>query len=272
MDEDFLRFQDDYIYLRYNSVTDDKPALLMLHGLGDSGLTFEDVFDDPGLGMFNILVPDLIGYGRSSKSAQGDYSFESQVRRLWDLLDRVRARRVFVVGHSLGGDLATLLCASDRHGRIERFVNVEGDVTQYDLFISSKAVEAAAAGRFEEWLRTFRDSTVYRDWGSKYESCRRYYASLRLSRAEAFIANARECYERNTALSGRYRSEIGKVYCALSIPRVFCYGTESLSGETAGFLIERQLEHRSFDGAFHWVMIDDRERFYPFLHDFLTGD
>lgn len=272
MQDTLIRLQADSIYVRHNLVSTDKPTLLMIHGLGDSGLAFADVFDDTRFREFNILVPDLVGYGRSSLSAAGDYRFDAQVKRLWEVIRRVGTRRVFIVGHSLGGDLATLLCASDRDRTIERFVNVEGDVTQFDLFISGKAVTADRQGRFREWFRDFADSTVYRDWGSRYESCRRYYASLRFCRADAFLANARECYERNTALEGTFRSEIGRLYTSLPAPRVFCFGSESLSPRTAQFLEERCLERRAFEAAFHWVMIDKREEFYSFLYGFLTAE
>lgn len=272
MEESSFKLQNELIYVRHNLISGDRPTLLMIHGLGDSGLAFSDVFDDTRFDDFNILVPDLIGYGRSSVGAGGDYSLDAQVERLWELIKRVGTSRLFLVGHSLGGDLATLLCVSDRDRTIERFVNVEGNVTQFDLFISGKAAAAARQGWFAEWFRDFADSTVYRDWGSRQESCRRYYASLRFCRADAFIANARECYERNTALDGKYRSEIGRLYSSLSIPRVFCFGSESLSPETAQFLEERGLERREFEGAFHWVMVDKSEEFYSFLYGFLTAD
>ncbi len=82
--------------------------------------------------------------------------------------------------------------------------------------------------------------------------------------------NARELCERNTSLPGKYKSETGRIYCSLSIPKVFCYGTESVSSGTVGFLKEKKLEYLVFDGAFHWLMIDKDKEFYSFLNEFVS--
>jgi pimeloyl-ACP methyl ester carboxylesterase len=277
MRESFIKILGDHLFLRHSPLHAGRPTLLFIHGLGDSGKTFQEAFEDKRFEQFNILAPDLAGYGRSSAST--DYSFAAHTERLWSLVEKLESRerieieRLIVVGHSLGGDIATLFCNSDRLGKVGKFVNVEGDVTQFDLFISGRAVEAASRGEFKQWFESdFMERKVYAELGSRYESCRRYYASLHFARQDAFLANARELYDRNTSVEGEYQSEIGRTYCSLRIPKVFCYGTESLSPETARFLESRGLESKSFPGAFHWLMVDAREEFYSFLHDYASSD
>jgi hypothetical protein len=114
-------------------------------------------------------------------------------------------------------------------------------------------------------------SKVIADLGQKYPSCRRYHSSLRCCCTEAFLANARELCQRNTALPGKYRSETGQIYCSLSIPKVFCYGTESVSSNTIDFLKENNLEYQGFDDAIHWLMIDKANEFYSFLYEFVSN-
>ncbi len=111
---------------------------------------------------------------------------------------------------------------------------------------------------------------VLENWGQKYPSCRRYHSSLHDCRTDAFLANARELCQRNTVLPGRYKSETGRIYCSLSIPKVSCYGAESVSSGTIGFLKEQKLEYKSFDDAFHWLMIDKAKDFYSFLYEFVS--
>ena len=129
-------------------------------------------------------------------------------------------------------------------------------------------VKAAEKGNFEQWYaEDFMESTVYERWGERLESTRRYYASLRFCRPEALLANSYELVSRHTALSGRIRSEIGNIYCFLAIPKVFCYGTRSLSPESVAFLKENDLRYRAFEGATHLLMIEKPEEFYGFLLD-----
>ena len=72
-------------------------------------------------------------------------------------------------------------------------------------------------------------------------------------------------------MPGKDRSETGRIYCSLSIPKVFCYGTESASSGTIDFLKENNLEYEAFNEAFHWPMIDKAREFYSFLYEFISN-
>ncbi|MCK4605789.1 MAG: alpha/beta fold hydrolase [candidate division Zixibacteria bacterium] len=126
MPEAFFKTGDERLYVRHNDPTPERRTLLFIHGLGDSGLSFEDVFDDARFDGFNLVVPDLVGYGRSSGSSRRDgYGFESHLARLWDLIRTWNLPPLIIIGHSMGGDLSTLLCKSDTGGVIEGFVNID---------------------------------------------------------------------------------------------------------------------------------------------------
>ena len=272
MHESFVAIDNDYMFYRHNEILPGRQTLLFVHGLGESGLCFEEVFNDKRFQDFNILVPDMIGYGRSSKSEAGDYRFKSQITRLSGLLELYEVDKLILIGHSMGGDITTLFCADDHRGLVKQYVNIEGDITQFDIFISYDAVKADKENRFHEWFYDeFINSKVYEYLGNKYPSCRRYYASLYFCHPEAFLSNALELVKRNTSLPGKYKSEIGKMYCDLSVPRVYCYGTKSLPSETLCFLEENDLKFQSFEGASHWLMIDKSDEFYGFLYSFVSS-
>ena len=110
-----------------------------------------------------------------------------------------------------------------------------------------------------------------RRWGKRWPSCRRYYASLGLCRPEAFRANATEAYARSQPLEGTRESSTGAAFAELEIPKVFCWGTESLSEHTRRFLEGAPLPNKRFEGAFHWPMIDQPKAFYTFLMEFVEG-
>ena len=101
-------------------------------------------------------------------------------------------------------------------------------------------------------------------------SGRIYYASLSFCRTEALLGNAIELVNRNSCLEGKFKSEIGKIYSELAIPRVYCYGTDSLSKESVEFLKLHGLELRAFDGIGHCPMTDDSEEFYSFLYEYIN--
>jgi hypothetical protein len=61
----------------------------------------------------------------------------------------------------------------------------------------------------------------------------------------------------------------GEIYLSLNIPKIFCYGTRSLSKDTISFIKENNLASEFYD-AFHWLMIDEKERFISFLFEFIA--
>jgi hypothetical protein len=104
--------------------------------------------------------------------------------------------------------------------------------------------------------------------GRNWPSCRRYFASLLFCRPEAFRDSARELVKHNgEALESRV-SEIGNLFSSLSIPKVFCWGTENLDGTSKQPPRLAASQQQAFAGASHWVMVDRAEEFYPFLREF----
>jgi len=270
MQETYLKLKDEHIYIRHNGIKPDRKSILIVHGLGDSGLSYEDIFQYREFDDWNIVIPDLIGYGRSSGSSKADgYSYKAHLDRLWRLIKKNQLNDIVLIGHSMGGDLTTLLCQADSDGIIRKYVNIEGDVTQYDLFISRKAVEADNENRFQEWFDIeLLQEMIFKQSG-QFRSSQLYYASLNFCHRDAFLENARELVQRNTNLPGQYKSEIGQIYCSLPVPRIFCYGSLSLSDRTLAFLNENNMETMKFQGAGHSPMVDKAEEFYAFLHKYI---
>ncbi len=273
--ESYIQIGEEKIFLRHNEINPLRKSLLFVHGLGASGMSYQEVFQDNRFHEFNLLVPDLVGYGKSSRSHPDNCDFDSHVQRLWKLLEKLEIRDICLIGHSMGGDITTLMCASDSQGFIKKYVNIEGDVTQFDLTFSSKAVEAANRGDFLAWFQgEFMNTIVLEKLGERFPiSARRYYDDLKQCDPGVFLANARELVKRNSnpSLPGEFKSETGKVYAGLLLPRVYCYGTLSLSEDTLRFLKENRLDMKVFDNTGHCPMIDKAAEFYSFLYEYVGG-
>lgn len=83
-----------------------KPSVLLLHGSGPGAGGYTNfkanfpVLADHG---HHVIVPDYLGYGLSSKPADFQYKVDAQVELLRELATHVGARRLAIVGNSLGG-------------------------------------------------------------------------------------------------------------------------------------------------------------------------
>jgi pimeloyl-ACP methyl ester carboxylesterase len=97
------------------------PAILLIHGIGDSCDTWKEVI--PGLARdHTVIAPDLLGHGRSDKP-RADYSVAAYANGMRDLISVLGVDRVTVVGHSLGGGVA-MQFAYQYPERCERLVLV----------------------------------------------------------------------------------------------------------------------------------------------------
>ncbi len=83
------------------------PATVLLHGLTGSGDWFGAGFD-PLADHGRLVVPDLLGFGRSMDLARQDFSLDAHVAALDEMLDDLGLAEepLTVVGHSMGAVLA----------------------------------------------------------------------------------------------------------------------------------------------------------------------
>src|SRR5580765_3646166 len=95
-------------------------TVVLLHGNNFGGFYFKPVIDALTKEGFRVIVPDQIGYGRSSKPI-APYNFNSQARNTYLILQKERIERAMVVGHSMGGMLAARL-ATQYPKAVERLV------------------------------------------------------------------------------------------------------------------------------------------------------
>jgi len=95
-------------------------SVVLLHGNNFGGFYFKSIIDALAKEGFRVIVPDQIGYGKSSKPI-APYNFNSQARNTFLVLQKEKIERVMVVGHSMGGMLAARL-ATQYPKVVERLV------------------------------------------------------------------------------------------------------------------------------------------------------
>jgi pimeloyl-ACP methyl ester carboxylesterase len=81
-------------------------TVLLLHGKNFSGFYWEPVMQTLAAQGFRAVAPDQLGFGLSSRP-DIHYSFAQMAANTKALLDRLGIGEVIVIGHSMGGMLAT---------------------------------------------------------------------------------------------------------------------------------------------------------------------
>ncbi|MCB0360682.1 MAG: alpha/beta fold hydrolase, partial [Bdellovibrionales bacterium] len=87
------------------------PLLVFLHGIQGTKELFLPILKEPFVRKHATLAIDFLGFGESSVSHDFDYSISSFACAVEEIL-HPRASAVVLIGHSLGGMVATRLLES----------------------------------------------------------------------------------------------------------------------------------------------------------------
>lgn len=95
-----------YTYWVYPS-KDNKPALLLQHGFPDDHELWAKTVEYLKPLGYPIIVPDLLGYGETSKPADPeDYNIKKMSNDMIEIVDNEKQRYIIPVGHDWGSSLA----------------------------------------------------------------------------------------------------------------------------------------------------------------------
>lgn len=104
-----LKIQEQHLKMAYMDV---KPVnyngknIVLFHGKNFNGAYWETTIEALTNEGFRVIVPDQIGFGKSSKPAHFHYTFQQLAKNSKTLLDTLKIERTSVLGHSMGGMLA----------------------------------------------------------------------------------------------------------------------------------------------------------------------
>ncbi|MDH7913579.1 alpha/beta hydrolase [Winogradskyella sp. SYSU M77433] len=105
-----LHIQEQELKMAYMDVKPDNyngKNVMLLHGKNFNGAYWETTIDSLTKHGFRVIVPDQIGFGKSSKPQHFHYTFQQLAKNTKALLDSIKVSKTAVLGHSMGGMLAT---------------------------------------------------------------------------------------------------------------------------------------------------------------------
>jgi pimeloyl-ACP methyl ester carboxylesterase len=102
------------------SGTPNGKTVVIFHGNNFAGFYFGNIIEALRKEGFRVIVPDQIGYGRSSKPII-PYNLNDMARNSRAILQSLKIDRAMIVGHSMGGMLATRF-ATQYPAVVERLV------------------------------------------------------------------------------------------------------------------------------------------------------
>jgi pimeloyl-ACP methyl ester carboxylesterase len=104
----------DTRWVYYEGGKHDGPTLVLLHGYMGSKEVWLPMapYLTPN---FHVIIPDLPGWGRSSRIADADYGYPAQAKRLHEFVNALHLDGIELAGHSMGGAIAGLYASQYPH-------------------------------------------------------------------------------------------------------------------------------------------------------------
>ena len=278
--DDPLRIQYTTVhgYRRAFRTAGSGPALLLLHGIGDSSDTWEPVIEELAQ-HYTVIAPDLLGHGRSDRP-RADYSIAAFACGMRDLISVLDVDRVTVVGHSLGGGIA-MQFAYQFPERCERLALVcTGGVGHktHPLFhiVATPGVETLLPvlrlpGMKEMgsvWLKLLKAMDT--DLGRDAEDLVRVFDALPDTPARsAFLRTLRSAVDRR----GQVITMLDRCYLAEGMPTLLIWGARDaiIPVDQAHLVHEAMPGSRLeiFENAGHFPHHTEPERFLKVMREFM---
>ena len=155
-------------------------AVMLFHGKNFAGYYWTDVIKGLTAEGFRVVVPDQIGFGKSSKPFI-HYSFHVLSRFNKMLIDTLGINKVNLLGHSMGGMLATRfsLMYPDRISKLllENPIGLEDYRTIVPYISTEEQYKTELKTTFQS-VRDYYHNSYFPEWKSDYDYLVRIGAGL----------------------------------------------------------------------------------------------
>lgn len=260
------------------------PPVLLLHGMRDHARSWDWVaaaLQD----RYYVVAPDLRGHGDSDRVNASGYTLAAFVLDLADVVAALELERFALVGHSLGGVIATRYVAAFPE-RVSRFCGIES--IELPIVRDQIAEPKSYPARLRTWTEAERERRRRRP--RSYTTLDQAVERMRQGQPTLDMATIRHLTEHALTRdadggwrwkydnAARVRAPDDASGCdldaaldAISCPTLLCYGDASWIPLPSAERLGRIADHRvqMFPGSSHWLHHEARDAFIATLSSFL---
>jgi pimeloyl-ACP methyl ester carboxylesterase len=171
-----LKSQGEHLKMAYMDVQPQKSngkTIILLHGKNFNGAYWERTAKDLSAKGFRVVIPDQIGFGKSSKPHAYQFSFSQLAENTKAVLDELKIDKTIVLGHSMGGMVATRFTLLYPE-KVEKLI-LENPIglEDYKAFASYQTIDQAYQSELKNTAETYKNYQLkfYYDnkWKEEYQ-------------------------------------------------------------------------------------------------------
>ncbi|MGB4415800.1 MAG: alpha/beta hydrolase [Paludibacter sp.] len=171
-----LQSQGQDLKMAYVDVLSPNPngkTVVLLHGKNFNIAYWEQTIKALSKQGFRVIAPDQIGFGKSTKPANYQYSFQQLALNTKSILDSLKINKIMVLGHSMGGMLATRFALSYPEMTDKLILENPIGLEDYKVLASYQTIDANYQGELKNTVESYRDYQLkyYYDntWKPQYD-------------------------------------------------------------------------------------------------------
>ncbi len=264
----------------------DAPPLILIHGRMDHCRNWDWVAQRLA-DRYHIIAPDLRGHGDSDWAIGNAYSMYDYIYDLCELIEQLQLAPVTLIGHSLGGGIATKFTGA-YPDQVTKLVSIEGLGSAPDFL--EKEASISASEKMQRWTKEMQRIAAK----PERQFATREQAIERMQQANAHLSEERA---RHLALQGICQKESGQyrwkydpyvgahppfdmsaqdthqLWETIACPVLLVWGKESWASDPAedGRVdYFKDAKVTSIPDAGHWVHHDQCELFMGEIESFLS--
>lgn len=148
-------------------------TIVLFHGKNFSGAYFHELILGLNQEGYRVIIPDQIGFGKSSKPASYQYSFQTLASNTKLLLDSLAVTNHYLLGHSMGGMLATRYTLMFPQGVKKLFLVNPIGLEDYRILTSYKPIDELYKNELQQTPESIKNYQLVhyydRKWKSDYD-------------------------------------------------------------------------------------------------------
>ena len=223
-----------YMYIKAPTENSKNKSVLLLHGKNFAGFYWKDTAEILVAKGYDVIIPDQIGFGKSDKPEYYNFNFTNLALNTKKLLEKLKISHVTVVGHSMGGMLATKFTKLYSK-TVDKLILINPiGLEDYLLYVQPKDTNFfynLEMNKTATKIRNYQKENYYAgQWNERYERLIEYSIGQLLHEDYARVA-----WNNALAYAPIFNEPIVDDFKSIQTPIVLILGTRDTTGPGRGF-------------------------------------
>lgn len=250
-------------YLRFTGARSSK-TIVLLHGLGASSERWSELW--PLLNKYDVIVPDLIGFGYSEKPLI-EYTVDFFIKSLETFFEKLQIKNPVIIGSSFGGQLAIEYSLKHKDFFDKIILVSPAGTLERPTFVLSQYIFSGLYPTPENVESAFKRMANSENYTVDLYTIKDFINRMKLPNAKYALIS--------TLLAMRRDQSLQKRLVEISVPALIVWGSEDTTIPVKNIEYFKQIpmvETVVMAGCGHTPYVEKPMEFYKIVENFIESE